>query len=147
SGCRVGRAQRGGIAAGLCQVHSWSARRGQAADLAGHSTERDRHKSVINFGTTSAQPAAYACKEPHTAAHAIAGDGKVTAVIEAGQDALSLLVAEGVGFEPTRTRQRPSGFQDRRHRPLGEPSQCWSSLSHPAAAKTSVIDCPAGVKG
>jgi len=51
---------------------------------------------VINFGTTSAQPAAYACKEPHTAAHAIAGDGKVTAVIEAGQDALSLLVAEGV---------------------------------------------------
>ena len=30
--------------------------------------------------------------------------------------------AEGVGFEPTRTRQRPSGFQDRRHRPLGEPS-------------------------
>jgi hypothetical protein len=32
--------------------------------------------------------------------------------------------AEGVGFEPTRTRQRPSGFQDRRHRPLGEPSRC-----------------------
>jgi site-specific DNA recombinase len=33
-------------------------------------------------------------------------------------------VAEGVGFEPTRARKRPSGFQDRRHRPLGEPS--WS---------------------
>src|SRR5262245_29671416 len=30
--------------------------------------------------------------------------------------------AEGVGFEPTRTGYRPSGFQDRRHRPLGEPS-------------------------
>ena len=30
--------------------------------------------------------------------------------------------AEGVGFEPTRTRQRPNGFQDHRHRPLGEPS-------------------------
>jgi hypothetical protein len=30
--------------------------------------------------------------------------------------------AEGVGFEPTRSVTRPSGFQDRRHRPLGEPS-------------------------
>jgi transcriptional regulator with XRE-family HTH domain len=33
-----------------------------------------------------------------------------------------LVRAEGVGFEPTRTRQRPNGFQDHRHRPLGEPS-------------------------
>ena len=31
--------------------------------------------------------------------------------------------AEGVGFEPTVTRQRHSGFQDRRPRPLGEPSR------------------------
>jgi putative PIG3 family NAD(P)H quinone oxidoreductase len=31
-------------------------------------------------------------------------------------------VAEGVGFEPTETITRLSGFQDRRHRPLGEPS-------------------------
>src|SRR6266536_500168 len=31
--------------------------------------------------------------------------------------------AEGVGFEPTRTVTGPSGFQDRRHRPLGEPSR------------------------
>src|SRR5205823_6828899 len=30
--------------------------------------------------------------------------------------------AEGVGFEPTMTLPRHSGFQDRRHRPLGEPS-------------------------
>jgi hypothetical protein len=30
--------------------------------------------------------------------------------------------AEGVGFEPTRTVTRPSGFQDRRTRPLCEPS-------------------------
>jgi hypothetical protein len=30
--------------------------------------------------------------------------------------------AEGVGFEPTRSVTQPSGFQDRRHRPLGEPS-------------------------
>ena len=28
--------------------------------------------------------------------------------------------AESVGFEPTRPVTRPSGFQDRRHRPLGE---------------------------
>jgi hypothetical protein len=32
------------------------------------------------------------------------------------------LSAEGQGFEPWRTIARPSGFQDRRHRPLGEPS-------------------------
>jgi hypothetical protein len=31
--------------------------------------------------------------------------------------------AEGVGFEPTRSVTTPSGFQDRRHRPLGEPSR------------------------
>ena len=30
--------------------------------------------------------------------------------------------AEGEGFEPSRTVTSPSGFQDRRHRPLGEPS-------------------------
>jgi hypothetical protein len=123
-GCRVGRAQRGGTAAGLCQVHSWSARRGQAAHLAGHSTERDKHQAVMDFGATSAQPPAYVCQEPHTAAHVMAGNGKIVSRIRAGQAALSLLIAEGVGFEPTRTRQRPSGFQDRRHRPLGEPSWC-----------------------
>ena len=51
---------------------------------------------MINFGTYSAQPAAYACQEPHTAAHAIAGEGEIAAFIEAGQNALSLLIAEGV---------------------------------------------------
>jgi hypothetical protein len=30
--------------------------------------------------------------------------------------------AEGVGFEPTMRLAPHSGFQDRRHRPLGEPS-------------------------
>jgi hypothetical protein len=33
-----------------------------------------------------------------------------------------LVGAEGVGFEPTMTVPSHSGFQDRRHRPLGEPS-------------------------
>ena len=32
-------------------------------------------------------------------------------------------IAEGVGFEPTRTLPRPSGFQDHRTRPLCEPSR------------------------
>ena len=32
-------------------------------------------------------------------------------------------MAEGVGFEPTMRRKPHSGFQDRRHRPLGEPSR------------------------
>jgi hypothetical protein len=31
--------------------------------------------------------------------------------------------AEGQGFEPWRNITAPSGFQDRRHRPLGEPSR------------------------
>ena len=31
--------------------------------------------------------------------------------------------AEGVGFEPTMSVTTHSGFQDRRHRPLGEPSR------------------------
>ena len=33
-----------------------------------------------------------------------------------------LVSAEGVGFEPTSKVTPASGFQDRRHRPLGEPS-------------------------
>src|SRR5215472_9541813 len=50
--------------------------------------------------------------------------GRSSLVYEQVSRPLSPLIAEGVGFEPTRTRQRPSGFQDRRHRPLGEPSWC-----------------------
>jgi len=67
------------------------------------------------FGPTSAQPAAYPCLEPYTAAHAMTGTGKSVSSMQAGQALLSLLIAEGVvwDFEPTRTRQRPSGFQDR----------------------------------
>jgi len=38
---------------------------------------------------------------------------------------------EGVGFEPTVRVTPHSGFQDRRHRPLGEPSRCGPSV--PAA--------------
>ena len=34
--------------------------------------------------------------------------------------------AEGVGFEPTRSVTTPNGFQDHRHRPLGEPSSAPS---------------------
>ena len=40
--------------------------------------------------------------------------------------------AEGVGFEPTRTLTRSSGFQDRRHRPLGEPSRAPTLRRRPA---------------
>ncbi len=44
--------------------------------------------------------------------------------------------AEGVGFEPTRTLPRPSGFQDRRTRPLCEPSRCLKVPNCQAAART-----------
>src|SRR5438105_15854103 len=33
-------------------------------------------------------------------------------------------LAEGVGFEPTREREPPAGFQDRCLKPLGHPSKC-----------------------
>lgn len=36
--------------------------------------------------------------------------------------------AEGVGFEPTRPRKGPNGFQDRRIRPLCHPSFLCSTL-------------------
>src|SRR5260221_14339930 len=42
--------------------------------------------------------------------------------------------AEGVGFEPTRKLAPPSGFQARRHRPLGEPSSLRRGTDSVAAA-------------
>ncbi len=44
-------------------------------------------------------------------------------------------LAEGVGFEPTMRRKPHSGFQDRRHRPLGEPS--WPGQGTGAALPSS----------
>jgi hypothetical protein len=35
---------------------------------------------------------------------------------------VNIKVAEGVGFEPTRERKPPGGFQDRCLKPLGHPS-------------------------
>ena len=40
---------------------------------------------------------------------------------------VSQVRAEGVGFEPTMKLTPHSGFQDRRHRPLGEPSADYHS--------------------
>src|SRR3954451_16069022 len=42
-------------------------------------------------------------------------------------------LAEGVGFEPTMTLPRHSGFQDRRHRPLGEPSKAFHRTARTSA--------------
>src|SRR5262245_34365072 len=36
---------------------------------------------------------------------------------------LDEILAEGVGFEPTREREPPGGFQDRCLKPLGHPSK------------------------
>src|SRR6266702_2651466 len=48
--------------------------------------------------------------------------------------------AEGVGFVPTSKLAPPSGFQDRRHRPLGEPSK----LRSPGHRGTSTADADIG---
>ena len=39
-------------------------------------------------------------------------------------------LAEGVGFEPTRERKPPGGFQDRCLKPLGHPSKSLSVKIH-----------------
>src|SRR5215469_4255205 len=40
---------------------------------------------------------------------------------------ISSLMAEGVGFEPTRDLATPGGFQDRCLKPLGHPSKLYLS--------------------
>ena len=47
---------------------------------------------------------------------------KVDRTSQANRQVRSRRSAEGVGFEPTMKLTPHSGFQDRRHRPLGEPS-------------------------
>ena len=61
-------------------------------------------------------------RRPVQAGHSRAACTAPGGTISAGQRPLSLVSAEGVGFEPTRMSPADSGFQDRRHRPLGEPS-------------------------
>ena len=39
-------------------------------------------------------------------------------------------LAEGVGFEPTRERKPPAGFQDRCLKPLGHPSVSGKSITY-----------------
>jgi hypothetical protein len=46
-------------------------------------------------------------------------------------------VAEGVGFEPTRSVTRSSNFQDCRHRPLGEPS--WSAQLYASGERCAAL--------
>ena len=49
--------------------------------------------------------------------------------------AVSRGLAEGVGFEPTRQENPPSGFRDRRLQPLGHPS---------ASPASSIVALPQG---
>jgi hypothetical protein len=43
----------------------------------------------------------------------LTGGEEIATAVSPGQEEFSEIRAEGVGFEPTRTRQRPNGFQDR----------------------------------
>ena len=67
--------------------------------------------------------------QPHTLAH---GERLPQTAKGAGQPLFLQVNAEGEGFEPSRTVTSPSGFQDRRHRPLGEPS--WLRKLPPASS-------------
>src|SRR5262249_55221374 len=51
--------------------------------------------------------------------------------------------AEGVGFEPTSKVTPTSGFQDRRHRPLGEPS----CVDQPYAKRNVGVVRETGLRG
>src|SRR5436190_10434041 len=51
----------------------------------------------------------------------------------------STVLAEGVGFEPTREHEPPGGFQDRCLKPLGHPSRKSQRL-----AETGACQKPAG---
>jgi hypothetical protein len=53
------------------------------------------------------------------------GDHQLAAAVrhQCWSASVSTVSAEGVGFEPTSKVTPASGFQDRRHRPLGEPSR------------------------
>jgi hypothetical protein len=53
---------------------------------------------MINFGTYSAQPAAYACQEPRTAAHPMTASGKIVTGIRAGQSAFIAANCGGCGI-------------------------------------------------
>jgi hypothetical protein len=65
-------------------------------------------------------------------------DVRSTICKRAGQRPIRLVIAEGQGFEPWRSIPAPSGFQDRRHRPLGEPSN--AGPGEPDSSGTSVPD-------
>src|SRR3954469_1922812 len=54
----------------------------------------------------------------------------------------SLVLAEGVGFEPTMSVTTHSGFQDRRHRPLGEPSMAPAHRPRRASVCQTSRDVP-----
>ncbi len=67
-------------------------------------------------------------------------------------------MAEGVGFEPTVTLARHNDFQDRRPRPLGEPSAdndsgtvqprgCVPGVAWPGSAAVAGAECSATVAG
>ena len=60
-----------------------------------------------------------------------------------GQTAADVRLAEGVGFEPTREREPPGGFQDRCLKPLGHPSNCniFNSLFLPIEGELRLLPC------
>jgi hypothetical protein len=73
----------------------------------------------INLAVYLPQPAAQHRPEPHTAADPSAEYERPLTRICASQGPFSLHNAEGVGFEPTMTLTRHSGFQD----PYGKPRE------------------------
>src|SRR3954447_17337005 len=78
------------------------------------------------FASSTPSPASssanYNSTQPSTTSHKTRPENSDLAG-SAVADVLRDHTAEGVGFEPTMTLPRHSGFQDRRHRPLGEPSR------------------------
>src|SRR5262245_13746874 len=51
---------------------------------------------------------------------------------------VNVQMAEGVGFEPTREREPPGGFQDRCLKPLGHPSFAMTSMTYAVADRERI---------
>ena len=121
-----------------------SLRQGPRLDLFGPSTIELEKSTMINAMNllrvrhlTSSALAAAEDRRQHANADAM---GIASDAGKHGQTAADVRLAEGVGFEPTREREPPGGFQDRCLKPLGHPSNCnvFNNLFLPIEVETPV---------
>ena len=129
---------------GECWTRFLSLRQGPRLDLFGPGTIELEKSTMINAMNlvraghlTSSTLTAAEDRRQHANADAM---GIASDAGKPGQTAADVRLAEGVGFEPTREREPPGGFQDRCLKPLGHPSNCnvFNNLFLPIEVGTPV---------